>query len=258
MDDQNCAPIVNCLLAGSTPRVWSLLVSVFGDLVQTKDAQISGRALTAVMDAIGVKPEALRVALFRLRKDGWIESTRSGRQSYHRLTTWGRAQSVAASPRIYENNPAIRDAWVCVHDRNNAANDKESGYWVSNSIAVKSRAVRSKGVFVAKVDPNLGLPDWMSDKICPLSVVAQTRDLTRRLAACERILRKSPAMSNLQVAVLRVLVVHEWRRIILKVPELPDFTFPKGWQGTTCREHVYDLLESHPRVDLSMLEAETA
>ena len=85
---------------GTTPRVWSLLVTVFGELAQDADAQISGSLLRSLSEHIGIKPEAMRVALHRLRKDGWIDSERTGRTSNYFLTLWGRAQSIAASPRI--------------------------------------------------------------------------------------------------------------------------------------------------------------
>ncbi len=67
-------------------RVWSIIVSLFGDLAQKPGDQISGTTLTQIITPMGIKPEAIRVALHRLRKDGWIESTRSGRASVHFLT----------------------------------------------------------------------------------------------------------------------------------------------------------------------------
>ena len=74
-------------------RVWSLLVTVFGDL--TQDDALEGPTLSALMSEIGVKPEATRVALHRLRADGWITSEKTGRTSRHRLSAKGRADSDA-------------------------------------------------------------------------------------------------------------------------------------------------------------------
>ena len=63
-------------------RVWSVIVTLMGDLTVMgtpgADASgVSGQALGKVMAALGIRPEATRVALHRLRKDGWIESTRT-------------------------------------------------------------------------------------------------------------------------------------------------------------------------------------
>ena len=74
-------------------RVWSIIVSLFGDMAQEPGAQISGGALTQIIEPMGIKPEAIRVALHRLRKDGWIESDRIGRVSRHVLSEFGRTQS---------------------------------------------------------------------------------------------------------------------------------------------------------------------
>mmetsp|Transcript_17997 Transcript_17997/g.27398 ORF Transcript_17997/g.27398 Transcript_17997/m.27398 type:complete len:198 (+) Transcript_17997:314-907(+) len=80
-------------------RVWSLLVTVFGDLAQ--DSALEGPTLSTIMAGIGIKPEATRVALHRLRSDGWITSQKTGRTSLHRLSPKGYRDSAAASPRIY-------------------------------------------------------------------------------------------------------------------------------------------------------------
>ena len=56
-------------------RVWSLMVSLFGDLAQAEGAGIDGPVLSRIMTAMQIRPEATRVALHRLRNDGWIAST---------------------------------------------------------------------------------------------------------------------------------------------------------------------------------------
>ena len=50
-------------------RVWSIIVSLFGDLAQKTGDQISGTTLTQIITPMGIKPEAIRVALHRLRKE---------------------------------------------------------------------------------------------------------------------------------------------------------------------------------------------
>ena len=85
-------------------RVWSLLVTVFGDLAP--DRPLNGPTLSAIMGEIGIKPEASRVALHRLRSDGWIASAKKGRTSLHALTAKGQSDSDAARQRIYGETQA--------------------------------------------------------------------------------------------------------------------------------------------------------
>ncbi|MEL7182769.1 MAG: PaaX family transcriptional regulator C-terminal domain-containing protein [Pseudomonadota bacterium] len=242
--------IVQDVTGGHAPRVWSLLVTIFGDLALGDGAEISGQALGPLTDAIGIKPEAVRTALHRLRKDGWIESERRGRHSVHRLSPWGRAQSRAASPRIYGAEPLAQRAFVVVHDRPPEGASRD-GAWVAPTICIASQPSLSADVFTAEVTVDQTLPRWMSAKLCPVPLVAQAAALERGLARCTARLDAMPLVARHDVAVLRVLVVHEWRRIVLRLPDLPDRVFPPDWAGPACRAHVAALLARHPRVTLA-------
>ena len=94
-------PSVAHILGGDPPRVWSFIVTIFGDLAREDDRYISSRTLNRLTAEIGVKPEATRVALHRLRKEDWLESAKFGRESHYRLTNKGRKLSREAAPRIY-------------------------------------------------------------------------------------------------------------------------------------------------------------
>ena len=94
------------LNGGQPPRVWSLLVTIFGELAQDQNAEISGQTLRDLLDVIGVRPEAMRVALHRLRNEGWIDSRKTGRRSDYFLTPLGLTESMAASPLIYSSTQA--------------------------------------------------------------------------------------------------------------------------------------------------------
>ncbi|MGZ2260198.1 PaaX family transcriptional regulator C-terminal domain-containing protein [Roseobacter sp. A03A-229] len=247
--------LVNCLTGDTPPRVWSLLVTVFGDLAQAPDAQISGRALSVLCDAIGIKPAALRVALHRLRKDGWIESQRTGRQSFHRLTDFGLQHSIAATPRIYGRTEPQTDAWLSIFERGDS--DDASGVWVTPNTLISAENPARADAFTTQLGPGNRLPDWLSNKICPPEMLAHAVAFEDRLGRCAALLRNNPTMTPLDVAVLRVLIVHGWRRIVLKIPELPDHVFPTAWPGESCRRQVNQLLTDHPRVNLTELENST-
>ena len=46
----------------------------------------------------------------------------------------------------------------------------------------------------------------------------------------------------------RLIVVHDWRRIALRAPGLPDALAPADWQGPALRQAVADALERWPRL----------
>ena len=92
---------ISILTQGDRHRVWSLIVTVFGDLAGSHGDEIGAQTLGKLTEPLGVKSEALRVALHRLRKEGWLENRRDGRSSTYFLTPMGLQQTAAATPRIY-------------------------------------------------------------------------------------------------------------------------------------------------------------
>lgn len=242
---------------GQTPRVWSLLVTVFGDLAQDANTRISGKVLGQMMDIIGIKPEAMRVALHRLRKDGWIDSERRGRTSHYFLTELGRTQSAAASPRIYGTAPDASQAWLVI--RNPGYNTGQPGkhmfkdaVWVTSNTAITGQAPTGADVFATPLDPATCLPDWMRSKLCDADVLAQSQFLADQLAQLQLSRQR---LTPLETAALRVLVVHGWRRIVLKSPKLPDYVLPDAWAGAICRQRVAEILAALPKHVIADLDA---
>lgn len=260
--------LVAGLTGGQQPRVWSLLVTVFGELARAEGAQISGALVRHLCDLIGYRPEAVRVALHRLRKDGWIESHRQGRTSDYRLTDWGRAQSAEASPRIYAATALAARAYLVVQEpgqssRAVAGRDAllAPGVWLT---ATPPGAAAAPGVaeapgaaaaFVTALAPGQRLPGWMEERLGPPELRALAAPLALALAALEA---QAPALRALppdQAAALRVLVVHEWRRVALRCPVLPDHVFASDWPVPRCRAAVARLLALLPAADPQALEA---
>ncbi|MEH6752122.1 MAG: PaaX family transcriptional regulator, partial [Paracoccaceae bacterium] len=94
-------PVITALHAESRLRVWSLVITVFGDCVQHRGGAISTARLGRLLGRIGVEPGALRTALSRLGRDGWVDSERTGRLSHYRLSPSGLARFTEATSRIY-------------------------------------------------------------------------------------------------------------------------------------------------------------
>jgi phenylacetic acid degradation operon negative regulatory protein len=73
-----------------TPRPRALVWDLFGDhLRYVGDGRIPMRALSALLDVFGVGDSTSRVVLARMRREGWLDTCRSGRLSSYTLT--GRA-----------------------------------------------------------------------------------------------------------------------------------------------------------------------
>ena len=236
-------------------RVWSIIVSLFGDLAQEPGAQISGGALTRVIEPLGIKPEAIRVALHRLRKDGWIESDRIGRVSMHFLTEFGRSQSAAVTPRIYARKPEPDRQWYLLIAEDGVGVQVLDELMLNHDCTPVTRTValgpgpapeQTEGVLVFDVTAQTA-PRWVQDRLCPQELRKACRSL---LEATERAARSRPktwSPTPLQSAALRTLLVHRWRRVVLRQPDLPPVFFPPDWSGPACRDAVFELLDTLPR-----------
>lgn len=253
-----------CLDADGPPRVWSLIVTAFGDLAQGEDARLSGTLLTRLLGFYDVKPEAIRVALHRLRRDGWIDAERSGREGQYALSATGRAQSRAASPAIYgAPSPAPRDWHVLLAgsgaDEGRRALDTallEDGVIPVGPAAalVPGPVPQDPGHLAAFAIAPRAVPGWFSGALCPPDLTAAAARLASEGARLAESLDRDGALTPLEIAALRVLLVHGWRRVALRIPDVPDAFLPAGWQGAAARARVHEVLGRLPRPPLPEIE----
>ncbi len=82
----------------------------------------------------------------------------------------------------------------------------------------------------------------MRHKICPPDVVSDSGNLARLLADLNQALPDSSELLPLQTTIIRILAVHSWRRIALKIPDLPDHIFGATWAGASCRAEFHKIL----------------
>ena len=235
-------------------RVWSLMVSLFGDLAQAESDVIDGPILTAIMNMLQVKPEATRVALHRLRNDGWVRSQKSGRISQHSLTPKGRAESAAASPRIYAQPDGQDQDWRLVLLKD-AAPAMQSKLINDGFVCLTSRVFLGRKNLKA---PNQALclaggnvPSWLPSQLEPEGLRDEYAALLDALVKLAAKLPEPSRMSALETAVLRCLIVHNWRRLVLKHPSLPSALVAPDWPGMACHVLVADMLALFPRPTLS-------
>jgi len=264
LSDADFAACIKALTGDDTPRVWSLIVTLFGDLAQAPGAEISGPALSQIFEPIGIRPEAMRVALHRLRKDGWIDSRKSGRSSLYRLTGFGLEQSAAATPRIYAREAAEPALW---HVLVAAPMPQRDLAETAEELTARGYEPLARGVFLGRgpapadcagffalAGPAPVLPGWLKAQFGPEDLAEAFRALHDRLCRVGALLPEGAAPGPLETATLRMLIVHDWRRLLLRQPDLPAGFFPEGWPGRDCRALTHRLLDRLPRPDPCALE----
>jgi len=252
--------IVKELAGCGNSRTWSILVTIFGDLAQNPEDEISGPLLSSLTKRIGIKPQAMRVALHRLRRDGWIVTEKSGRTSKHRLSEFGLTQSATASPHIYAQTVKTPEAWhIIVANPAVQIDDKSlvirgyrrilSGIYIGGGTEPQDTSE-----FLVVTGSLSTIPKWLQDLIANEAIIADHIRLRRSLSIVEYALENGYAPTIVEAAVIRTLIVHDWRRMALRQPDLSVEFVPQS-PATQCRADVWKLLERLERPSLAALEA---
>ena len=228
-------------------RVWSVIITIFGDLVRPRGGVVSAAALNAIGARLGIRPEAMRVALFRLVKDGWIERRKEGRNSFYVLTQNGSRKFLPATQRIYAHSPALRGPWTLVSFDSAPQADVTQKLEEDGFFAISSQIYL--GSVGSGLEPDTALimagevrifPAWAKAKLGPDELAAEFRKLNHRLQQLEQGWALARA-SALDAVCLRVLMIHQWRRLLLRHPDVPLEMMPDGWPGEDCRNCVLRL-----------------
>lgn len=245
-------------IAGRRPiKVWSWLTTVFGDLARESGAEISGAVLGALTTGIGIRPEATRVALHRLKKEGWIVSRRVGRASRYRLSEHGLAETLHASTRIYAPPARPVPVWHLV--MTDPAGGGVAIDTPSHSIVIAphtmlcmggAKGAGEGGALIADIAVET-IPDWMIRAAIAPEVEAGYRALSALLDEIERAVAASAPPGPLDAALLRLLTLHHWRRALLRHSVALGALCEGHWIGTDCRRRSHALLDhlARPSVD---------
>lgn len=238
----------SALLALGGHRVWSLMVTLFGDLAQARGSAIDGPVLSDVMTAMDIRPEAVRVALHRLRNDDWIVSRKYGRTRRHSLTAASRAESLSASPRIYSSPPAQDTGWqlAILEDASSGQDEMAKLGFAPLLPRVYLAEATARAPRNALVLSGGDVPRWLRQQIGPQMLEADYRALLPVLKTADKGLHEG-SLDPVQTAVLRCLIVHNWRRIVLRHPHLPAALLPDDWAGDACHILVSEMLDRFPR-----------
>lgn len=244
-------------------KVWSMIVTIFGDLTKNQGDEISGPLLSIIMEKIGIRPEAMRVAIHRLRKDNWIESRKEGRVSQYRLSAKGYAESEAARPRIYTSVQALDqnsgEDWHLILQEPG----KSFGQSDTDQIEIipgiflgpgPAKQIPS-GAFVVQFT-DLNVPEWVKQKILPHALLSAYEQFQLSLTEIYEKLLSQRQPNRLEAAIIRILIIHNWRRLLLRHSKSADAFFPDGWAGRECRKLVTSILAKLPENDLNALSQE--
>jgi phenylacetic acid degradation operon negative regulatory protein len=226
-------------------RTWSVVITVFGDAVVPRGGAISLATLTDIFQGMGVAEGAVRTAMSRLSADGWLERSRQGRNSYYQLAAKGEATFAEAAARIYDDHPVTGgaprfrlvlaekgEAWVAL--QNAGFGQAQAGLWVApEDVALPAQAADAVTLMA---DTTQADARRLAAQCWPLEELAETyHHFIAAFAPLAQWMGQGHALSGLDALVARLLLIHEYRRAVLRHPALPRALLPADWAGDAAR-----------------------
>ena len=227
------------------------MVTVFGDAVVPRGGSVWLGTLLEVFAGMGIGAGVVRTAMSRLAADGWVERTRIGRNSFYRLTGLGDAASAAAAGRIYggpapgwdgrfhlllAGSAAERDGARDALQRSGFG-AAAPGVWIAPSHA----PIPPEAAGLLRMTSTMH-PDDARELAARAWPLRGTADAYRRFLGTVAALQHGLAdTGDLDALVARTLLIHGYRRIVLRDPCLPLALLPDDWPGTAARRLCADV-----------------
>ncbi len=279
--DPQIARWIRRTLAEDPPRARSLIVTIWGDALAPHGGQVWLAGLIRLLEPFGVNDRLTRTSVFRLARDGWLSRETRGRQSRYRLTAAGRARFAAAYRRIYAPPPLDwHGAWEMIVDL--PGSDAAARAGLREDLRWAGYGALAAGVFVrpivggeAQAGESAAPPDALRllvhDAKPPgeatlarqagalWDFAAIARDYRRYLARFGRVIdrfrmRPIEASDPAQCFIVRTLLIHAYRRTLLRDPRLPPTLLPLDWPGNAA----YALTRDFYRLTRARAEAHLA
>lgn len=270
-----CQKLVDEFRSRPRLRAGSLITTVFGDAIAPRGGTVWLGSLINAMAEFGISERLVRTSVFRLVKDGWLQSQPIGRRSYYCLTDEGRERFELATHRIYGKPVEHWDGEWCLlllsglDTSDKEAVRKECGWLgfgplsadvlahpspdtaeldvtlhrlgVENSLVVmRGQTVRS-GAAMRELARNC----WSLDDI-------DTRyaDFARRFRPVLKALSGRTRLNDRSAFLIRTLLIQEYRKVLLRDPWLPAELLPSGWHGAAAYQLCRNLYRAvHAQAD---------
>src|SRR6187551_1392203 len=225
-------------------RTGSIVITVFGDAIVPRGGSVWLGTLLEFFEQLDTDPSVVRTAMSRLTADGWFERHKIGRNSFYRLVQSGRQTFDIATKHIY-GPPATdwtgRFELLLIGNGEDRDVSRESlknagfgsplpGVWVAPSgVPVPAEAAGAIRLEVSAEDDSgrrLLSASWPLDRTADayLKFMKTFEPLRAALA-------RGTDLSEADAFTARILLIHHYRRVVLRDPLLPESLLPADWPG---------------------------
>lgn len=255
-------------MAPLRPR--SMLFTLYGDYAYPKQTDVPLRGLVEIGRSLGLSEVAVRSAVARLAREGWIIARRVGVGSRYGLSESGRRLIEEGTRRIYRPRRRRWDGLWCVLNYSIPEAKRSDRDRIRKRLAWLGFGPMGGGAYVSPRDVGQEVLALLRDhrlhayarvfsgKLAgpggDTDLVGQCWDLKsiargyeafaahyEPLYRRDRALRAKHALADVDAFVTRFALTHDFRRFPFVDPDLPDVLLPRRWAGTRARR----LFEAH-------------
>lgn len=255
------SPHIARLQRGLVLRANSLLITVYGDVMAGRCQAVWLGSLIELADLFGLSARLVRTSAFRLTADDWLSCTRLGRRSFYGLTEAGLQRVQHAERRIYDFKlPEWDGRWTLVMVA--AGLPASARLHLKRELRWEGFGELSANVLAHPHASHTSLKDIIKaagavDKVMVLSaesiagysgkplqnVMHNTFKLDdvqkafkQFFARFEPMLQHAASLSPAEAFFVRTLLIHEYRKVLLRDPNLPQALLPADWPGLRARQ----------------------
>lgn len=259
------------LLEEMSPKAKSLIITFFGDTVFPYGGTIWLGSLVKIMEEFGVSEKLTRTSIFRLTKEGWLSSKKFGRESYYSLSDLAIDRFIKAHYSIYAYDEKDDDRdWIVLF-----TNSVETSEEIELSKTLKKEGFANPSKYVY-LHPHYKM-EYMQDILIkselqndvllikgplqmPLNkemirdmahVYWELKDVEKRYQDFITKFRKIFTLKTpidqftpKQCFILRILLIHEYRRALLFDPKLGNELISIDWLGKAAASLVESIYAS--------------
>lgn len=255
-------------------RASSLIITLYGDAIEPHGGTVWLGSLINLLEPFGINERLIRTSIFRLTKEDWLTAEKVGRRSYYSLTGTGRRRFEKAFKRVYSSSlPAWDGAWTLVMLSQIVADKRkqvrEELEWqgfgaISPTVMACPRADRSDVMATLQdldvADDCIVFETRAQDVLASRAMRMQVREswkidelgehyseFIQLFRPLWQALREQDQLRPEDCFLARTLLIHEYRRLLLRDPQLPDELLPGDWEGRAARQlcrNIYRLIHA--------------
>lgn len=235
---------LSLLLTNASLRAASFIVTIYGDVVEPRGGAIWVGNLIEICAAVGISETLVRTAVSRLVAAGQLTGEREGRRSYYRLTAAAQTDFAAAARLLF--GPADEPLWRFVYlsgpvFETDARALEQAGYTRLGprlSIGARPLPRLSEGAMAFTAEAagaGSGLKELASEHWDLFTYADAYRVFLQRFGKFSAELAEGKKLSPIDSLAARLLLVHQYRIIVLHDPRLPAAALPDDWPHTDVR-----------------------